>query len=147
MWNTVNDLAALQERMNRLFEQRAPRRHADHSAEADDREIERTDWQPAADVYEQTEEFLIALDVPGVRRESLSIDTDDKRLIIRGERALEGENRRRAERPVGRFVRTFNLPSGVDREKITADYRDGVLRLRLPKRHEQKAQRLEIKIN
>ena len=138
------DLFTLQDRMNRLFEEAADRRTRTHEDEA---EIERADWIPAADVYEDEREYLLALDLPGINRGGLDVSLDEGRLVIRGERsAAEGLHARRAERPQGRFVRTFSLPDAVDRAAITADYKDGVLLLHLPKRGEQPGRSLKIDI-
>ena len=145
-WDPVRDLLTLQERMNRLFEEatdRGPR------AGEPEGEMERTDWVPAADVYEDEGGYVVELDLPGIRREGLDVSLDEGRLTIRGERAAPPEkvSVRRAERPAGRFVRSFSLPEGVERKGITADYKDGVLRLRLPRRAErQQARRVKIEI-
>jgi HSP20 family protein len=139
------DLFTLQERMNRLFEETADRRAG--GAREEEGEIERADWIPAADVYEDEREYLLALDLPGINREGLDVSLDDGRLVIRGERtAAEGLHARRAERPQGRFVRTFSLPDAVDRAAITADYKDGVLLLHLPKRDERQGRSLKIDV-
>ena len=138
------DLFGLQDRMNRLFEEAADRRTRPPEQEG---EIERADWIPAADVYEDEREYLLVLDLPGINREGLDVSLDDGRLVIRGERAAaENLRARRAERPQGRFVRTFSLPDAVDRGAITADYKDGVLLLHLPKRSEQHGRRVRIDI-
>ena len=148
IWGPMRDLVTLQERMNRLFED-AAHRHA-RTDEEGEAEIEHADWFPAADVYETAEEFAIALDLPGINREALDVGLDDQHLTIRGERAAlradDGAQQRRTERPAGRFLRKFTLPEVVDREGITADYKDGVLTLHLPKRREQPPRRVEIKV-
>ena len=151
-WNPMRDLVLLQDRMNRLFEEAARQREGGGGRGGEDEteaEMERVDWYPAADVFELETEFVVVLDLPGIDREALDVSLDDNRLVIRGERAsaTEGGHQRRTERPVGRFVRSFSLPQVVDREAITADYKDGVLRLRLPKRTEQPTRRLEIKVS
>lgn len=142
----VRDLLSLQERMNHLFEEAAERRgRAD--ADEDAGEIERADWIPAADVYEDEREYTLALDLPGIDRDGLDVNLDAGRLVIRGARAqAEGVHARRAERPQGRFVRSFSLPDVVDRASISADYKDGVLLLHLPKRTEQHERRVKIDI-
>ncbi len=141
----MRDLMTLQERMNRLFEDAAERRAR---PEGDEGDIERADWIPAADIYEDEGEYTLALDLPGIRREQLEVSLDEGRLTVRGERAPHAapERTRRAERPFGRFVRSFTLPDVVDRKKIAADYKDGVLLLHLPKRKEQPARRVAIKV-
>ena len=143
-FDPVRDLFSLQDRMNRLFEEAADRRAR---AEEPEGEIERADWIPAADVYEDEREYVLALDLPGIDRSKLEVNLDDGRLVIRGDRApAEGLHARRTERPHGRFVRSFSLPDAVDRHAITADYKDGVLTLHLPKRAEPKEKRVKIDI-
>jgi HSP20 family protein len=144
-FDPVRDLFTLQDRMNRLFEEAAER--SSRTGE-DEGEIERADWVPAADVYEDAREYTLALDLPGIDRDALEVNMDDGRLVIRGTRsAAEGARARRAERPQGRFVRSFSLPDVVERGSITADYKDGVLHLHLPKRGEQQQQgRVRIEI-
>jgi HSP20 family protein len=145
----MRDLMTLQDRMNRLFEDSAERRaRPAGGGEAED-EMERADWSPAADVYEREAEFVIVLDLPGVAREGLDVGLDENRLTVRGERAQAETDAhvRRAERPAGRFVRGFTLPESVERGQISADYKDGVLRLRLPKRRaREQPRRVEIKV-
>ncbi|HEY0006909.1 MAG TPA: Hsp20/alpha crystallin family protein [Pyrinomonadaceae bacterium] len=144
-WDPIRDLMMLQDRMNRLF-QDATERRAQEGAEGE-QEIEGADWFPAADVYEREQEYVIALDLPGIERESLDISLDNDRLTIRGTRQIEETGEHRQERPRGRFMRRFSVPSIVDQQAIAAAYKDGVLRLTLPKRREEKkARRLEIKV-
>ena len=147
-WDPVRDLMTLQDRMNRLFEDAADRRTRGGAAEGED-EIERSDWAPAADVYEREGEFIILMDLPGVSREGLDVGFDENRLTVRGERARAESDAtaRRAERPAGRFARSFTLPQTVAHESITADYKDGVLRLRLPKRSENQPRRIQVKVS
>ena len=142
-WNPLQDLMFLQDRMNRLFEDATQR----HGRNDQGDEFERADWTPAADVYETETEYEIAMDLPGIKREALEIDIDDNRLVIKGTRLVEGNNKQRTERPTGKFLRSFTVPSSVDQGQVGAEYRDGVLQIRLPKRKEQRAQRVEIKIS
>jgi HSP20 family protein len=142
-WDPIRDLVTLQERMNRLFEDATERR----GRVDEENDIERSDWTPAADVYNGETEYVIAVDLPGIDRESLDISIDDNRLWIRGTRAIEQDAQQRTERPQGNFLRKFGpLPPTIDQQAIKADYKDGVLRLTLPKRAEQKSRRVEIKV-
>jgi HSP20 family protein len=143
-WNPLQDLVILQDRMNRLFEDATQRRA--QSGEVN-HELERADWTPVADIYEVESGYVIALDLPGIKRDALEIDIDDNRLIVKGTRVVDEEKARRSERPRGRFLRSFSVPASVDQGKIGADYKDGVLQIRLPKRAEQKAQKIEVKIS
>ena len=141
-WNPLHDLVSLQDRMNRLFEDASQRR-----ANEDPRdEIERADWCPAADVYEANNEYVVAVDLPGIDRATLEVSVDENRLTIRGARPDAGATQHRGECPRGNFLRTFSVPGLVDQKAIKADYKDGVLEVHLPKRSERKAQRVEIKV-
>ncbi len=145
-WDPLRDLVVLQERMNRLFED-ATEQRSSGGGEEGEQEIERADWSPAADVYNREQEYLIMIDLPGIEREALELSLDDNRLLVRGTRSVEQDAAQRLERKHGRFLRRFGpLPPTVDQTAISAEYKDGVLSVRLPKRQEQKAQRVEIKI-
>jgi HSP20 family protein len=144
-WDPMRDLVSLQDRMNRLFQEASDKRRVGVD-QASDQEIEHADWIPLADVYQTETEYVVAVDLPGIDRAVLEISLDDNRLSIRGERALETEAQHRVERPAGRFLRKFAVPANVNQEAIAAEYKDGVLRVRLPKRREQKARRVEIKV-
>lgn len=143
-WNPLRDLMLLQDRMNRLFEDVTQRRTgAGTDAEED---VEVAEWYPAAEVYEKEGEYEIGIDLPGIDRSTLEISVDDNRLSVKGNRKIDSSASAERERPRGRFLRTFKVPGSVDQGNIQADYQDGVLKLRLPKRAEQKAQRIEIKV-
>ncbi|PWT89403.1 MAG: heat-shock protein [Blastocatellia bacterium] len=143
-WNPLHDLIHLQDRMNRLFED-ATQRQAGRGESTDG--FERADWHPLADVFETETEYLIALDLPGIDRDALEVDVDDNRLTLKGVRVIDEATQHRSERPRGKFYRTFAIPKNVDQALVSAQYRDGVLLLSLPKRKEQKAQRVEIKVS
>ncbi len=143
-WNPLQNLMLLQDRMNRLFEDATERRARVDSETRDDTET--AEWCPAADVYDHDGEYLIAVDLPGIDRSALEITIDNNRLAIKGTRAVETSTSR-TERPTGRFLRTFSLPGSVDQKSIHAAYKDGVLEVRLPKRKEEMAKRIEIKVS
>ena len=143
-WNPLQDLMMLQDRMNRLFEDATQRRT--QTGEVGD-EFERADWSPAADIYDTERGYLIAIDLPGIKRDALQIDIDDNRLIVKGTRVIDEAGSRRNERPRGKFLRSFTVPASVDQGNIGAEYKEGVLQIRLPKRAEQKAQKIEVKIS
>ena len=144
-WNPLQDLITLQDRMNRLFEDATQRRTRDESTGSDD--FERADWIPAADIYETDNAYQIAIDLPGVNRDAVEIDLDESRLVVKGTRTVEKSTKHPSERPFGKFLRAFTVPGSVDQTQIGADYKDGVLQLRLPKRTEPKRQKVEIKIS
>ena len=146
-WDPLRDLMLLQDRMNQLFED-ATERRARSSTEARD-DIERADWVPVADVYERPNEYVVALDLPGIDRAALEINLENDRLSIKGNRSFENgdQSQHRPERPQGKFNRTFAVPAAVDPAQIEAEYKDGVLYVRLPKHREQKAPAVKIKVS
>ena len=104
-----------------------------------------TGFTPLLDVRETEEEYLVMVDVPGVKSEDVSIEVSDGVLSISGSRTLvEKDEAQLVERPYGSFVRTLTLPKGVDEEKIVADYRDGVLELHVPKPADQRPKKIAI---
>src|SRR5213595_2059364 len=143
-WNPLQDLMVLQDRMNRLFEDATQRRSQTDSGAGD--EFERADWTPASDIFETESGYSIAMDLPGIDRDAFEIDVDDNRLVIKGTREITESKQHRSERPRGKFLRTFSIPASVDQTKIGAEYKDGVLQIRLPKRTEQKPKKIDIKI-
>jgi HSP20 family protein len=144
-WNPLQDLVVLQDRMNRLFEDATQRRNQADPAAGD--QFERADWTPASDIYETETGYLIAIDLPGIDRQSLEIDIDDNRLVVKGIRPVAESRSHRSERPRGKFVRTYTVPGSINQAKIAAEYKDGVLQISLPKRTEQKPKRIDIKIS
>jgi HSP20 family protein len=95
------------------------------------------DWAPAADVSETETEYLIKADLPEVRKDDVSITVQDGVLTLSGERRQEkradGEKLHRIERVYGSFVRRFALPENADEQGITAESRDGVILIHIPK--------------
>ena len=146
-WDPIRDLMLLQDRMNQLFEDATQRRARDQGATRDD--IERADWIPVADIHELAEEYLVAVDLPGIDRQALEINLENDRLSIKGARSSANgdQGQHLSERPQGKFNRTFAVPAAVDPGEIEAEYKDGVLYVRLPKRKETKSQPVKIKVS
>ena len=143
-WNPLHDLVSLQDRMNRLFEDASQRR----GSEADlTSELQRPDWQPLADVYEDETEYTVAVDLPGIDRATLEIDIDDNRLTIKGARPTLETTHHRRESARGNFMRSFSVPAAVVQKEIKADYKDGVLLVHMPKRPERQPQKVKITIS
>lgn len=94
-------------------------------------------WRPDADIIEQEDAYLVRLDLPGIRREDLTVEVQEDRLIISGERQGEVREERdqyiRAERYAGRFRRVLPLPADADADQVRASLRNGVLEVRIPK--------------
>jgi HSP20 family protein len=106
-------------------------------------------WQPAVDIFENdVHEYVIKVELPGLKREDINITVENNILTLRGERTSEVDTSRdsihRVERQYGSFTRSFVLPSSVDANQITAAYKDGVLTLRIPQREEAKPRQIQV---
>jgi HSP20 family protein len=102
-------------------------------------------FTPVLDVRETDEEYLVLVDLPGVRSDDVTIEVSDNVLSISGSRApVETGEAQLSERPHGSFARTLTLPQGVDDEKIAANYNDGVLELHVPKPVAQRPKKIAI---
>lgn len=106
-----------------------------------------TRYQPACDVDESDEHFLLSFDLPGMKKEDIKIDVQDGHLSLSGERVREFESKDgfRKERSYGKFQRVFTLPDNVRIDNIEAHYEDGVLSLLLPKQEKVRPQQIEVK--
>jgi len=104
-----------------------------------------TGYTPPLDVRETSNEYLVLIDLPGVKADDVTIELNDRVLSVSGSRApVETGEEQLSERPQGSFVRTLTLPQGVDEEKIEANYTDGVLELHVPKPVEQQPKKITI---
>ncbi len=143
-WEPWRDMAQLQNRINRMFSDTLSQ-----SNEAGET-VARFDWKPAVDTYEKDGDLVISADLPGVKKEDIAIDVQDNVLILKGERVSETEasekNFYRRERATGRFYRAFTLPDAVDPAKIRAAFKDGVLKVEIPKPEEKKPQKVDIAV-
>jgi HSP20 family protein len=103
---------------------------------------------PACDLSETTEGYLLTFDLPGLKREDISIDVTGRRLVVSGERRWDDErteaNYFRRERSYGKFSRAFELPEGTNVDAIEAGYENGVLKLAVPKAEESKVRKIQI---
>ena len=133
------DLAALQERMNRLFNE---------SLSHWDRGETYGSWSPAVDIHEEGDHLILSAELPGMRREDIDVSVENGTLTIRGDRRrdprVSEESSVRIERHYGVFSRSFSLPTAVDTESIQASYREGILRLVLPKAEDARSRRIPV---
>jgi HSP20 family protein len=142
-FDPFRDLAVLQDRMNRLFnESYGPRQNDDL--------MSRGAWTPAVDIYEVEGALILKAELPDMRREDIDVNVENNTLTLRGERKLSAEvkqeNFHRIERAYGAFMRQFSLPPTVDSSKIGAEYKNGVLTVKLPIREEAKARTINIEV-
>ena len=108
-----------------------------------------TRWSPALDVVENDNAYVITLELPGAKREDVSLEIHDNVLSIRGEKKSEreekNEKRHYVERTYGSFGRSFTLPANADAERVKATFKDGVLTVELPKTEAAKPRLIDIK--
>lgn len=140
-YDPFRDLRSLQDEVNRLFSTNLSRVFGDEG-------IARGAWTPGVDIYENKDHIVLEAELPGMSREDFEVTCENNVLTLRGERRFEKrdeqDNYHRVERSYGTFLRSFTLPQTVSAENATAEYQNGVLRVKLSKREEVKARRIEI---
>ena len=138
--DSFRGLNSLQDQVNRLFDETFSR---GRSAES-----EMGTWAPAVDIYETGQELVLKVDLPEVNQQEIDIRIENNMLTIRGERKFQNEvsqdNYLRVERAYGPFSRSFSLPNTLNTEAIKADYQNGVLSIRMPKREESRPKQIRI---
>ena len=141
-WHERKELDRFRSEMDRLFDQffdwRPFRRSFDEG-----------DWTPLVDVSETGKEVIVNAEIPGMNAKDIDISLNGRVLTLRGEKKSnheeKNENFHRIERRYGAFSRSFELPADVDANKVKATYKDGVLKISLPKTKEQSVKKIEIK--
>jgi HSP20 family protein len=143
-WEPVRELDTLQGEVNRLFDTFFG--GARPGAGGNGSYLRR--WVPAMDLVETDEHLVLKADLPGLTRDDVAIEVKDRVLTVSGERKAEheskGEGFYRMERAFGTFSRSLTLPDGIATDAITADFKDGVLEIRIPKPEERKPYRVAI---
>ena len=136
-WQPWTELATLQNEMSRLM---------NGLVEGNGRTSQ--SWVPALDVWETENEVVYAFDLPGIPEDKINVEFEDGALTISGEREraqeLSDERLYRFERRFGSFSRTTALPQGIGEEQIKADYKDGVLEVRVAKPEQPKPRRIQL---
>jgi HSP20 family protein len=131
-WNPFREMEQMQKRLSSLWNWE-PLRVANSQEES----LTVAEWSPKVDIVEDEKEFLIKAELPDMKREDVKVTVDDNVLTVSGERRQEKEekNKRyhRIECEYGSFSRGFTLPSGTQGDKVAAEFKDGVLRVHLPK--------------
>ena len=141
-WGRIpTQFSTLQEQVNKLFD-------GTFHSQSENSAI--TSWAPAVDIYETENELVLKADLPGVNEKDIDVRVENNMLTVRGERQFETkvkeDNFLRVERTYGAFNRSFGLPNTVNTEGITAEYKNGVLSVTLPKRAESKPKQVKVNI-
>ena len=141
-WNPWREMPTVHNRLNRFFDD--PFFAIGRMDEAADPGL----WNPAVDLYETDDRFVIKTELPGVDKNDIKVDLKDRTLTLSGERSYDNEvkkeNYYRKERSYGKFQRAFSLPADVDPDTITAELKDGVLRVEVPKPGDKKAKQVTV---
>ena len=143
-WDPFREMADMQDRMGRLLGDYYGRRGADDL-------MRRGAWIPPVDIYEGgNHELVIKAELPDMKREDIQLTVENQMLTISGEKKMDAEVQdetcHRIERQYGSFTRSFSLPATVDTAKVTADYKSGVLTVRLPLREEAKPKQIQVNV-
>jgi HSP20 family protein len=136
------EFAAMHDRMNRLFGNVYLR---------DEDTALRGNWVPAVDIFEtENHDLVVRAELPGMGREDVEVKVENSTLVLKGEKKFDAEVKeeqyRRVERTYGTFHRSFTLPNTVDTSKVSADFKNGVLTVRLPFREEAKPRTINVEV-
>jgi HSP20 family protein len=142
-WSPARDIASLQQGINRLFE--------DVFSQSGDYDSETMGtWRPPVDIIDTETAIVIYAEIPGVDKEAVAIEVKENVLSISGERTVDSSvgngSYMRSERVFGKFGRTFALPAMITTDKITASFKDGVLRITIPKPEQAQPRMVSINV-
>ena len=142
LWDPIREMEEMQ---NRLFGRRLALKK-----DAGEEALTVAEWLPAVDIAEDDKEYTIKVELPGVNKEDVRVSVEGGVLSITGERKAEKEEKNkkyhRIERSYGSFARSFTLPEGTPTDKVSAEFKDGVLRVHLPKDQAAKPKSIDVKI-
>jgi HSP20 family protein len=142
-WGPGREFAQLQDRINRLFIE-------PYSRTGEEGLLNQGSWIPPVDIYQNgNHEIVLKAELPDMKREDVQVTIDENMLTIKGEKKLTEEVKedqfQRIERVYGSFSRSFALPPNVDATKLSAEYSNGVLSVRIPLREEAKPRQIEVR--
>jgi HSP20 family protein len=140
-WSSFDRLPTLRDELNRIFDFAFPTRDSGLFS----------GWTPALDVYDEKDNFVVKVELPGMKKEDINISLHDGVLTVSGERKHEREQKKdgafRSERYFGRFQRSVTLPASVKAGEVKACYKDGVLTIDLPKAEEAKPRQIAVNVS
>ncbi len=144
-WDPFKELDELQSRLSTLFGRSPVRKNGEK-----DELMTVAEWAPLVDIVEDEHEYLIKAELPEVKKEEVKVTVQDGVLSLAGERKFVKEEKdkkyHRLERAYGSFVRTFSLPEDADENKVTADFKEGILQVHLPKSEKARPRNIEVQI-
>jgi HSP20 family protein len=145
-WNPLREIDEAQNRLNRFFLGGFPNRMASSEIHS----LAVADWSPEVDISEDDHGYLLKADLPEMKKDDVRVTVEDGILSVSGERKTEKEDQKRKfhriERCYGTFRRSFTLPEDADSTKVTAEFRDGVLKVNLPTTTVAKSKAIPVKV-
>jgi len=145
-WDPFKEMEETQHRLARWLSLGTTR-----AGNGDKESLTITEWAPSVDITEDDKEYLVKADLPEVKREDVKVAVENGILSITGERKFEKEQKdkkyHRVERAYGSFMRSFTLPDAIDSVKVNAEFKDGVLKVHLPKTDKAKPKTVEVKVS
>lgn len=146
-FDPLRELLNVEKEFSRIFNNFSGSRVSEGSS---DKEAENAVWAPLTDISEDKDNFYLSLDLPGVKREEVKLSFQDGSLIISGERKTEHEagdkTHHRIEKTYGKYYRSYKMPANIQVEKISAEFKEGVLSVVIPKPEEIKPKSIEISV-
>lgn len=146
-WNPFREMDEIQRRMSSLMEGNLLR---PGNLTTGEENITVPEWAPLVDVIEDEKEYLIKVELPEVHKEDVKVTVENGTLTISGERKTETQEKNRKfhrlERSYGRFERTFSIPDDAESDGVKAEFKDGVLRVRLAKSEKARPKQIEVKV-
>jgi HSP20 family protein len=141
-WNPMSDFLSLRGRMNRMFDDFFL------PSTVNGEDMLSWGWNPVVDIYDNDDNIVFKAELPGVDKKDISVDIKDSVLTLKGERSANNEvkedNYYRKESTYGKFERSFTLPADVNPEKIKADFKDGILKIEVPKPEHKKPKQITV---
>ena len=145
VWDPIREMQEMQSRVASLFGRRMPLKK-----DGGEEGFMLTEWIPPVDIAEDDKEYTIKVELPGVNKEDVRVSVEGGVLSISGERKAEKEDTNkkyhRIERTYGSFARSFTLPEGAASDKVSAEFKDGILKVHLPKDEKAKPKSIDVKI-
>ena len=142
-WDPFQELNLITSRMNRLFQDT-------YGQGSTEENLTTSTFATPVDIYEDERNITLKIEVPGIDQKDIDVRLENNTLTVRGERKFEKEekeeNFHRVERRYGSFFRAFTLPTTVDPDSVTADYDNGVLKIKLAKRAEARPKQIKVNV-
>jgi HSP20 family protein len=145
-WNPLREMDEAQNRFNPFFFSGFPNRMGSGEIHS----LMVADWSPEVDISQDDHEYLLKADLPEMKKDDVRVTVEDGVLSVSGERKSVKEDQKkkfhRIERSFGTFRRSFTLPEDADSTKVTAEFRDGVLKVHLPTTTTPKSKAIQVKV-